>query len=90
MPVDAHNFAYSTKVAWERPAAEHNAIKRAERLGAVRVGPASTPDVWQFVPGDMPSSLWRFRDGSDYIIGDNGSWMQACRPRGQRKTGAVK
>lgn len=85
-PYDAHNFSYATKRAWEEaPRGEHNAVKRAQRLGAVRICAVICPDVWQFQPGDMPASLWRFLDGSEYIIGDDGHWIQSPRPPGRKR-----
>lgn len=79
----AHNFAFTTAQAWERPHAEHNAVRRAQQQGATRVR-AFNVDHYREEPGDNPGSLWQWPDGSEYVIGDNGSYIQAPRHRGAK------
>lgn len=77
----ANNFQTTMKRVWEMPGLEHNAVVRATRLGATQIRPFGH-DGFRETPGDMPASLWRFRDGSEYVIGDDGSWCMAARRPG--------
>ncbi len=71
----AANFAYKTKVAWEKPEAEHDANVRAIRLGGRAIGPAITPNHWYRTIGDAPATLYQFPDGSQYVVGNDGHWI---------------
>jgi hypothetical protein len=83
MSKDAANFAYQTKLAWDNPSAEHDANVRARRLGAAPIGAAHTPNVWFVTPNDAPP-LYRFADGSEYVVANDGHWITAPRGRGRR------
>ncbi len=79
MAKSAENFAYRTKLAWETRRGEHDANVRAIRLGGVAIGPAVTPNHWYRTFGDAPATLYRFPDGSVYIVGNDGHWITAAR-----------
>ncbi len=82
----ADMFAWNTKVAWERPGAEHNANRRARKAGAVAVCRVRCPGHWYETPDDAPGRLYRFEDGSEYIVGENGSWIKSARGPGRNAT----
>lgn len=57
-------------------APEENAMVRAKRLGGVVVRPYKI-EGYIDEPGDIPASLIRFPDGSEYVVFDDGSGCQA-------------
>lgn len=94
MPAHAYNFAQRTKHVWASQSkispgpnnstifafgrAEENAVIRAKRLGAIQIGPVAHG-------GDIPASLWKFKDNSEYCIFDDGSGIFPARKHGRRK-----
>ena len=74
MASDAGNFTQVMKRAWERQSGELNAVTRALNLDAVRVRayPEANERHWINKPGDIPCSLYRFKDGTFYVIADDG------------------
>lgn len=92
---NAHNFVYGMKATWgcfgndgvvRQTMKEENAVTRAGWLGADRIRdyPESNDDHYCEVPGDLPCGLWKFRDGSMVIIGDDGSMVRAVNKPGSR------
>lgn len=75
----ADNFASLMDRAWKgnrsRSREFEDANFRAKRRGAEKVHSVQL-DEWKEVKGDMPASLWRFKDGSEVIIGDDGSFIR--------------
>jgi len=85
----AENFRFTQAKYWESGKRGYDdAVERAvNRLGAIRLGPIEH-DGYRDVPGDMPASLYRFRDGSLCIIGDDGSWCSKAPKQNRFKVTA--
>lgn len=62
--------------AEEDKESEENAVAVALRRGSEKLRTVLV-DFHATTPGDRPASLWRFRDGSELIIGDDGGWVLA-------------
>lgn len=78
MANQAANFKQHMKRVWgDGPAPKHsteNANDEAIRYDATCVRAFMTKE-YHDVPGDIAASLWRFRDGSEYVIADDGAMM---------------
>jgi hypothetical protein len=82
MANQADNFAYNMKKIWETRSV--NALERAEQQGASPMFPVSVPEHWINKPGDQPGYLMVWPDGSNYIVGQDGSWIRAPKGPGRR------
>jgi hypothetical protein len=83
----AHNFAWSIKRQWEDGRdGEDNAIARAERYGATPIARVYSDDYWEADPHDSPGRLYRFPDGSEYVVGETGHWVAPALKKGNRRT----
>lgn len=83
MAKQAHNFAQLMKQVWEgNRYGNENAVEVALRQKAKKLR-AVAWDGFINVPGDMLASLWQWPDGSDYMVLDDGSAIQAARNTGR-------
>lgn len=80
-PGKSHQFHTRIKQHWERSQMV-DARKLATSMGAVPVRPFRSHS-FENVPGDMPATLWRWPDGSEFVIMDSGNSCHAARTKGR-------